>query len=62
MADEEPFYAHGMAVFKRPVHTATADGKTSTVMGFRVCDVADGVQPEDVARYLNAGAKALGKW
>lgn len=43
------YYAKDMTVFKRAVQVS----KSSVRMGFAVCEVRDGVNPEDVAALLN---------
>lgn len=50
-----PYYASGIAIFKRP--EVTGPGKAT--MGFKVCEVADGVNAKDVARLLSKGELAL---
>lgn len=44
------FYVEHSMIFHRPVRS-----KTGTTMGFRVCVVCDGVDPERVCYLLNLG-------
>lgn len=54
--DDKPeplFYAKGNTVFQRPVKS-----ERGTRMGFAVCDVRDGVDPDEVCEILNKGEPA----
>lgn len=57
MADKPLFHASGVAVFQRSITEPDEDnpGCFKMSMGFRVCDVCPGVDPEDVAKLLNRG-------
>lgn len=46
------YYVKGSAVYQRPVRIAGG-----TAMGFRVCEVSDGVDPAEVCRLLNMAEK-----
>lgn len=48
------YYVKGRAIFQRPTRTA----RGNTMMGFLVCDVHDGVDPEEVCAILNKGESA----
>lgn len=48
------FYAIGRAVY-REAREVRQQGTTSLTMGFKVCEVCDGVNPLEVARFLNLG-------
>jgi|SRR6185369_2424106 len=52
LAAKPLYYVKGDAIFQRPVR----NHKTGSVrMGFRVCTVADGVDPVEVCTILNRG-------
>lgn len=47
------FYVQGHAIFQRPVNSAPP--LRSVSMGFCVCEVCDGVDPDEVCKILNLG-------
>lgn len=48
------YYVKGRDIFQRPTRTA----KGNTMMGFAVCEVHYGVDPNDVCAILNKGEPA----
>ena len=55
MSNDDPvplLYVKGTTIFHRPVKTVTG-----TSMGFAVCDVHDGVNPDEVCALLNRAEK-----
>jgi len=50
---EPLFYVKGAAVFQRPVRS-----EKGVRMGFRVCDVCDGVDAAEICAILNKGEPA----
>lgn len=49
------FYVVGRAIYREPRETRR-QGTTSITLGYKVCEVCAGVDPIDVARFLNLGA------
>ena len=53
----EPLYrAKDNIVWKRPVKTENPDGTSNYTLGFPVCEAADGIAAEDIAKALNVAA------
>lgn len=48
------FYVKDRTIFQRPTRTS----KGNTMMGFAVCDVRDGLNPNEVCNIMNRGEPA----
>lgn len=59
--DTPRFYAKDSSVFQVSCEIPRSDGSTSQRMGFKVCEVMSGVDPEEVAELLDAGERAIEK-
>ena len=58
-ADRPLYYAEDRDVFRQPTGRRNKDGSTNWSLGFKVCTVMEGIDPESVAEMLTAAETRL---